>query len=100
MVYNGKDGVFSVSEGESCDQVHGYLFKGSSIRRDCDSVEWGFLSMSDNLVLLTNGASFNIISNPLIHCWPLIELFCFSDRFVLAWMSSCHVIVSMCHDRS
>src|SRR6267142_3651018 len=98
MIYNSKDGVFSISEGESRDQVHGYLLEGSSVRRDCNPVEWSFLPMSDDLILLTDSTAFDVISNPIIHRWPLIDLFCLSDGFVSAWMSSCHVIVSVCHD--
>src|SRR6266850_5152707 len=100
MIYNSEDGIFSISEGESCDQVHGYLLKGSSIRRGCNPVEWSFLSMSDNFVLLTDSTAFDVISDPIIHRWPLIDLLCLSDCFISARMSSCHVIVSVCHDGS
>src|SRR6267142_2364776 len=100
MIYDGEDGIFSISEGESHDQIHGYLLKGSSIRRDCDPVEWSFLSVSDIFVLLTNSTAFDIVSNPIIHCWPLIDLFCFSDCFILARVSGCHMIMSVCQDGS
>src|SRR6266850_1713776 len=99
MIYNGENGVFSISEGKSRDQVHGYLLEGLGIRRDCNSVEWGFLSVSDNFILLTDGTSFDVISDPIIHCWPLVELLCFPDCFILAWMSGCHMIMSLCHNR-
>ena len=100
MIYDGEDGIFSIPEGKSRDQIHGYLLKRLSIRRDHDAVKWSFLSVSDNFVLLTNSTAFDIISNPIVHCWPLIDLFCFSDCFVLAWVSGCHVIMSICHDGS
>src|SRR6267142_2989503 len=100
MIYNGQDGIFSISEGKSCDQVHGYLLEGSGVRRDCDSIEWGFLPMGDDFVLLTDSASFDVISDPIVHRWPLIKLFCFPDCFVSARMSGCCVIVSVCHNRS
>src|SRR6266850_794151 len=100
MIYDSKDGVFSISEGKSRDQVHGYLLEGSSVRRDRNSVEWSFLLVSDDFVLLTSSTSFDVVSDPIVHCWPLIDLLCFSDCFILAWMSGCHVIMSMCHDGS
>src|SRR6267142_6696860 len=100
MIYDGKDGVFSISEGKSRDQIHGYLLEGSGIWRDRNSIEWGFLSMSDNFVLLTGSTTFDVIGDPIIHRWPLIDLLCFSDCFIPARMSGCHVIVSMCHDGS
>src|SRR6266850_4473269 len=100
MIYNGQDDVFSISEGKSRDQVHGYLLEGSGVRRDRNSIEWGFLLVSDNFVLLTDSASFDVISDPIIHGWPLVKLFCFPDCFVSARMSGCHVIVSVCHNRS
>src|SRR6267142_606962 len=100
MIYDGKDGVFSVSKGKSRDQVHGYLLEGSSVRRDRNPIEWSLLAMSNDFILLTDSTSFDVVSNPIIHRWPLIDLFCFSDCFILARMSSCHVIVSICHDGS
>src|SRR6267142_1511138 len=100
MIYNGEDGVLSIPEGKSHDQVHGYLLEGSGVCRDRDSIEWSFLSVSDNFVLLADRAAFDVVSDPIIHCWPLIELFCFPDRFISAQMSGCHVIVSVCHNRS
>src|SRR6266850_1455577 len=100
MIHDSEDSVLPVSKGESHDQIHGYLLEGSSICRDRDSIKWGFLSMGDDFILLTDGTALDVISNPVVHCWPLIELFHFSDRFILAGMSGCHVIMSMCHDRS
>src|SRR6267142_4678686 len=100
MIYNGQDGVFSISEGKSRDQVHSYLLEGSGVRRDRNSVEWGFLPMSNNFVLLTDSTSFDVISDPVIHCWPLVELLCSPDCFIPARVSSCHVIISVCHNRS
>src|SRR6266850_7367054 len=98
MIYDGEDGVFSISEGESRDQIHGYLLKGSSIQRDRNPIEWSFLSVSDNFVLLTGSTAFDVVSNPVVHRWPLVDLFCLSDCFISTRMSSCYVIVSMCHD--
>src|SRR6266850_877530 len=100
MVYDSEDGIFAISEGKARDQVHSYLFKGSSIWGDCDSVEWGFLPMGNDFILLANGTSFDIVSDPVVHHWPLVELFRLSNRFISAGMSGCHVIVSVCHDRS
>src|SRR6266850_5078668 len=100
MIYDGEDGIFSISEGESCDQTHGYLLKGSGIQRDRNPIEWSFLLVSDIFVLLTNSTAFDIVSDPIVHCWPLIDLFRFSDCFILAQVSGCHVIMSICHDGS
>src|SRR6266850_7457365 len=100
MIHDSEDSVLPVSKGESHDQIHCYLLEGSSICRDRDSIKWGFLSMGNDLILLTNGTAFDIISDPFVHRWPLIELFCFSDCFISAGMSGRHVIVGVCHDRS
>src|SRR6266850_3142778 len=100
MIHDSEDGVFSIPEEKSRDQIHGYLLEGSGIWRDCNSVKWGFLSMSNDFVLLTGCAAFDVISDPIIHRWPLIDLFCFPDHFISARMSGCHVIVSVCHDGS
>jgi len=95
MVYNSKDGVFPISEGKSCDQVHCYLLKWSSILRDCDSIEWGFLSVCNDLVLLATSTSFDIFCDPVVYSRPLVDFFCFPNRFVLTRVSHCHMIVSM-----
>ena len=95
MVYDSKDGVFPVPKGESHDQVHGYLLERSSILRDHDSIEWGFLLVGDDFILLTDGTSFDIVGNPTVHCRPLVDFFCFSDCFISSWMFGCHVIMSM-----
>jgi len=54
--------------------------------------------MSNDFILLAGGTSFDVISDPVIHRWPLVDLFCFSDCFVSAWMSGYHVVMSVCHD--
>ena len=95
MVYNGENGIFPVSKGESRDQIHSYLLERSSVLRDCDSIEWGFLLVSDDFVLLANGASFDIVSDPVVHHRPLVDFFCFPNCFILSRMSGCHMIVSM-----
>src|SRR6267142_1917777 len=98
MVHNGEDGVFSIPRGKSRDQVHCYLLEWSSVLRDRDSIEWGFLLVHNDLVLLAGSASLDVSHNPVIHSRPLVDFFHFSDCFVLSRMSHCHMIMSMRHN--
>ena len=67
MVYDCKDCILPVLEGESCDQIHCYLLEGSCILWDCYSVEQGFPLVCDDFILLANGTSFNIFCDPSVH---------------------------------
>ena len=49
--------------------------------------------MGLDFVLLTGGASFDVIRYPLVHFWPLIEFFDLSDHFILSRVSGDGVIV-------
>ena len=54
--------------------------------------------MHDIFVLLAGGASFDIISDPCLHVWPLIDFLCLSDCFIASEVPSCHMIMSLEHD--
>ena len=84
MVYDSEDGVFSISEGESHDQIHGYLLKWTCIRRGCDAIEGSLSLMGNDFILLASGASFNIIGDPVIHLGPLVDFLGFSNGFISA----------------
>src|SRR6266850_882058 len=84
MVYDGKNGILPISKGKSRDQIHSYLLKWLGIKRGCNSIEWGFLPVSDIFVLLACSTAFDVVSDPVVHLRPLVDFFCFSDRFVSA----------------
>ena len=70
MVNYGEDGVVSVTVRELCDQIHGYDFERLGCKRDVNFVwRWGG-SMCERLVLLTLGASFDVVFNPFRHGGP------------------------------
>src|SRR6266850_5030053 len=99
MIYNCENSIFAISKWESRDQVHGYLLEWTCIRRDCNAIEGGFLLMSNDFVLLASGTSFNIIGDPVIHPGPLVDFFGFSNGFISAQVSRCHMIMSVGHNR-
>ena len=70
MIDYGEDGVVSVAVGELCDQIHGYDLKWLGRRRDIDFVWWRSGSMCERFVLLTFGASFDIVFDPFGHGGP------------------------------
>ena len=98
MVYDCEDCVFPIIEGKSHDQVHCYLLEGLCILQDCNSVEWGFSLMCNDFVLLAGRTSFNVVYNPGIHTWPLVDFFCFPYCFVPSWVSCCHMIMGVKHN--
>ena len=49
--------------------------------------------MGLDFVLLAGCASLDIVCNPLVHFFPLIEFFSFSDCFVAAKVACCRVVV-------
>jgi hypothetical protein len=56
--------------------------------------------VSEYFVLLTGCTSFHIIGYPLVHFWPGVRLFGFSNCFIMSGVSSSGVIVGMHHDQS
>ena len=70
MVDYGEDGVVSVAIGELCDEVHGYDLERLGCRRDVNFVWWGNGLVCERFVLLTFGASFDIVFDPFGHSGP------------------------------
>ena len=70
MVDYGEDSVVSMAVGELCDQVHSYDLKWLSRRGDVDFVWWRDGPMCERFVLLTLGASFDVVFDPFGHSGP------------------------------
>ena len=49
--------------------------------------EWGLLLMCEVFILLAIGASFNVLSNPLVHPWPPVGGGDLSNGFVPPWVT-------------
>ena len=56
--------------------------------------------MRQNLVLLANGASFDVVCDPFLHSGPVVVLLGLLQCFVPSWMSCGWVIVYEMHDAS
>ena len=56
--------------------------------------------MGLDLVLLASGTSLDVIHNPSIHLWPLIEFFDFSNCFILSRVSGGGMVMSFFQDVS
>ena len=93
MINYGKDGVVSVAVRKLCDQVHGYDLKWLGRRRDVDFVWWGSDPMCERFVLLTFGASFDVVFDPFGHCWPPGDSFGGVDGPVLSYVCCCGFVV-------
>jgi hypothetical protein len=93
VIYDGQDGVLAIVSRKPSDQVHGYLLERQGVFSRRDSVEWGFLLVCENLVLLTCRASFHIFCYPRVHPWPLYMLSSFVEGFIPAWVSCGGVVM-------
>jgi hypothetical protein len=49
--------------------------------------------MGLDLVLLAGGASLDVVRNPLVHLWPLVEFSDFLECFISSGVSGSGVIV-------
>ena len=56
--------------------------------------------MGKDFVLLTYGASFDVVCDPFLHSQPVVEFLGFSECFVSAGVSGGHVIMYLGHDSS
>ena len=56
--------------------------------------------MHNDLVFLADSASLDVVSDPIVHSRPLVDLFSFPYCFISAWMSRCHMIVGVGHNRA
>ena len=93
MVDYGEDGVISMAVGELCDEVHGYDLKWSGRRGNVDFVRrWGG-SVCERFILLTFGASFDIILDPLGHGGPPGDSFGGVDGPISSYVCCCRFVV-------
>ena len=56
--------------------------------------------MGLDFVLLVGGTPLDVVCDPLIHFWPLVEFFDLSDCFISSRMSSHRVVISFSQDVS
>ena len=70
MVDDGEYGILAFAERKACDQVHCDLLEGESVLFRGDSVEGDFLFVGEDLILLTGGASLDVVCNPTVHPIP------------------------------
>ena len=83
---------------ELCDEVHRYFFERVCLRAWGDAVRRGVYSVRQVFVLLTGGASFDVVLDPLIHAGPPVPSFCGLYGFVSPWVSSGGCVVVVVHD--
>ncbi len=83
----------SVMLREAHDEIHRDLLEGESSLFCRDAIKGCFCSVSEDLVLLADCTSFNIVCYPLAHACPWQDLCGFSDGFVVAQVFHCRVIV-------
>ena len=93
MVDDSEYGIMASNGWQTRDKVHTDLLKGECLRFSSDTVKWGFSRMGDSLVLLADGASFNVICDPLFHSRPLGALTCLPKGFVSSRVSSGGMVV-------
>jgi len=70
MVDDGEYGILSFAGQKAHDQVHCNLLEEESVLFCGDSVEGDFLLVGEDLILLTSGASLDIVCNPTVHPIP------------------------------
>ncbi len=97
MVYDSEDHVMPILLWESCNKIHHNLLEGKCPFFSGNLVKGDFSSVSKDFVLLTVGASFDVIGYPLVHACPFEYLGGFSNGFVLSWVPGCGVIMDKGH---
>ncbi len=83
----------SVMLREAHDEIHRDLLEGESSLFCRDAIKGCFCSVSEDLVLLADCTSFDIICYPLTHPYPGQDFCDFSDCFISSWVSSHRVVV-------
>ena len=74
MVDNCKNGIESLSIGQSSDEIHCYSSEWESAWCGGNAVYWGWTLVGLYLCLLTDSASPNVITDPLFHPVPPVIL--------------------------
>src|SRR6266478_2036456 len=100
MVYDSQYRVMSVMLREPRDEVHCNLLERKGAFFGCDAVERYSFPMSHDFVLLTGGAAFDVVCDPLPHPCPWQNLRSFSNRLVSSGVSCGGVIVDERHQVS
>src|SRR6266478_381300 len=90
----------SVVLQESRNEVHRDLLKGEGAFFCSNVIEQYPFLVGQNLILLTDCASFYIVRYPLAHSRPWQGFGCFPDRFILSWVSCCGMVVDEGHQVS
>ena len=93
MVNNSEYCVMASNRGQTSDKVHADLSERERLGLSSDTVKWGPSGMSDGFVLLTGGAPFDVICDPLFHSRPLGGLMCLSKGFISPGVPSGRVIM-------
>jgi hypothetical protein len=88
----------SVALRESCDEIHRYVGKWFGVNGRGDTKQWGFDAVSQVLVLLTCGATFDIFRYPCPGAGPEVFFVHASDRFVSSGVTVEGAIVPHVHD--
>jgi hypothetical protein len=73
------------------------LLKGEGIGFGRDLEQWGFCLVHDNLVLLANCTSLDIVCYLLCHSWPLGDLLSLTEGFIASWVACRWVVVCKYH---
>ncbi len=97
MVNNSEDCIMASNQGQTSDEVHTNLLKGKCLRFRGDVVKRGLPWMSQGFVLLTDGASFDIICDPFFHSRPLDVFTCLSKGLVSSQVSGRGVVMMNGH---
>ena len=56
--------------------------------------------VSKNFVLLANSTSFDVVSNPFFHVWPVVAFLGFAKSFISAWVPCRWMVIHQVHDSS
>jgi len=67
VVDDGEYGIFSLAGRKAHDQVHCDLLEGESVLFRGDPIKGDFLFVGKDLILLTGGASFDVVCDPTVH---------------------------------
>ena len=88
----------SVLLQEPHNEVHCDLLKWESAFFCSNVVEWYFLLVGYDFVLLASCTAFYVVCDPLPHSCPWQDFGGFPDRLILSWVSSGRVVVDEGHE--
>ena len=70
MVNNDKYGIFAFTRRETHDQVHRDLLEGESVLFCRDPAKGSFPFVGEDFILLTGGASLDVVCNSAVYSIP------------------------------